>query len=129
MRRGAAVLVAALLAGCPAGGDPTCQGVPAVKLSDVQAAVITPTCAIGACHSGPLPAEGLTLESGKTFAATVGVPSILDGSKDLVDPGNPAASELYLQVSTGLMPQTGTKLSADQQKQLHDWICGGALNE
>jgi hypothetical protein len=100
-----------------------------VKLSDVQAAIITPSCAVGACHSGPLPAEGLDLTAGKTFAATVNVRSILDGSKFLVDPGNAADSELYVQVSSDLMPMTPPKLNAAQKKQLHDWICSGAPND
>ncbi len=121
--------VALAAVGCPGGGDPTCAGVPAVKLSDLQAALITPSCAVGACHSGSRPAEGLDLSSGQTFAATVNVRSVLDGSKFLVDPVNAAASELYVQVSTDLMPMPPPKLNAAQKKQLHDWICSGAPND
>ncbi len=115
-----------LAAGCSGNNDSTCASATPVKLSDLQAAVFTPTCATAACHSGPQPAQGLDLESGQTWAAVVNRRSTLDGSRFLVQPGNAAQSEVYVQVASGLMPQAGMPLSADQQKQLHDWICVGA---
>ena len=66
----------------------------------------------------PFDADGaLDVEGAATLAAW------------LVDPGNAANSELYLQVEQGLMPQTGGPLTAAQQKQIHDWICDGAPND
>jgi hypothetical protein len=51
-------------------------------------------------------------------------PSIMQ----VVVPGNPKASQLYYDVSTGRMPRGRDRLGSDQIKEIYDWIAAGALN-
>ena len=125
----AGVLLIGSVLGCSGGGDPTCTGAATVKLSDVQSSIFTPSCAIPACHSGETPAESLDLTDGAAYKAAVNVRSILDPSKLIVDPSNAAQSEMYILVHNGVMPQIGDSLPTAQQTMIHDWICGGAVND
>ncbi len=45
-----------------------------------------------------------------------------------VVPGNPAASKLYTQIASGLMPKNGTPLSAADVSAISEWITAGALS-
>jgi hypothetical protein len=116
----------AALAACSGGPSASCDRAAVVKLSDIQASVFTPSCATSSCHAGARPSQKLSLEDGKTLAAVVGVPSRLDGTHQLVKPGDPASSELFLEMDDGRMPQNASKLTDAQIIQVRDWICGGA---
>jgi hypothetical protein len=117
--------------GCTGGTDPACSSSAAVKLSDLQVSVFTPSCATGGCHRGTLPAEGLDLSDGKAFASLMGKRSQLDPSVALVTAKEPSSSELYIQVHAKLMPLEGGNeppLSDAQIQQVAGWICAGAPN-
>jgi len=122
------ILAAGLCSQACGGPDPTCSGAAPESLADLQASILTPTCATAACHRGDRPAQQLNLEEGKSYASLLGRKSTLDGSRDLVKPQDPASSVLYTQVHSGLMPQGSSPLSAEQQQKVHDWICSGAPN-
>jgi hypothetical protein len=126
------LLLVLLAVGCMAAScgpaDSTCASAKPVKLSDVQQAIFTPTCATTGCHEGASPAQNLSLEDGKTFGNVVNKQSTLAPGKQLVKPDDAADSELYVQVHSQLMPQTGGPLTSDQIASIHDWICSGALN-
>lgn len=120
------LLAVTALVACTGGPSASCDHAAAVKLSDLQASIFTPSCATSSCHAGSRPAQRLTLEAGATHAAVVGVPSRLDASKQLVKPGDPASSELFLEIDDGRMPQDTGKLTDAQIIQVRDWICAGA---
>lgn len=121
-----------LLLGCP-GGDG--ESVPAAPtLTEVQAEVFTPGCAFSSCHGNSSPAAGLDLTEGVAHANLVGVASTEKPELQLVVPGDPMASYLYLKcagdasiVDDPMPPPAG--LDADRLAMLHDWIEAGAADD
>lgn len=102
--------------------------------SDVQP-ILTRTCLGPACHGGMRPAGDLSLESGRAYAAMVGVASSCSDGRLLVAPGD--AGESYLvhkitndRICTGnRMPLGGTGLTAAEIATISDWVCGGARDD
>jgi len=129
MRTLMSILTVLALGACSGGGDATCDGAAPVALADVQASIFSPSCATSGCHTGGLPAEGLSLDDGKSFGGLVNVHAASDPSKLLVKPGDPGASLLYTQVQSGIMPQNAPPLSAAQVDQIRGWICAGAPSD
>lgn len=100
------------------------------------------SCASVECHADAVvdPNEpgdnALDLSEGNGYAALVGVPS-MQSDLDLVEPGNPDASYLWLKVTgehadadnsatpTEAMPPVGS-LTADQLSTIEDWILNDA---
>ena len=111
---------------------PTPTPAPAPKLSKLQSSYISSRCASGGCHGGPFPALGLSLETGKTWGATVNV-AAQQGGMPLVAPFNPDGSYLVrkMQGSGGIsgspMP-TGKPCTQQQIDDMRAWIAAGALN-
>jgi hypothetical protein len=83
--------------------------------SSIHANIIMKACI--ACHNGPVDVAELDLTTYDSIIA-----------HQLVVPGDPAHSDLYIQVSTGSMPEGGPALPPDEIKAIHDWIAGGAKN-
>src|SRR5690606_39275796 len=87
-------------------------------------------CAIPACHSGPTPMQGLTLEPGQFLHATAGVTSTERPDLQIVHPGQPESSYLVKKVRgdediVGLqMPFTGDKLDDAEIDLISRWIEG-----
>lgn len=85
--------------------------------------ILTSSCALSTvCHSG-------SVNSGNNvdFDSSVAYSSIMN--KQLVIVSNPAASLLYVQVSTGVMPKAPySTLPASQVASILDWIKQGAKN-
>jgi hypothetical protein len=78
------------------------------------------TCARGGCHSGSRPARGINLEASEAYS------TVVDGG--LVTPGDPDSSDLFQQVDSGRMPQSGGRLSSADIELLRQWILAGAPN-
>ena len=142
--RASVVLLALVLAGCPSDdvvdvdASPSC--VAAVSHDDLpwlQDNVLTPSCSnFTSCHKGAAAMAGeLSLETGRSHAELVGVPSTAFPAWTLVVPGDAAHS--YLMVAVGqypgpLDPQVGTMpynsrlLCKEKRDALERWIAAGA---
>jgi hypothetical protein len=103
---------------------------------DIQP-ILTETCASSdACHAGPTPQMGLSLEPGLSYARLVGVPSVTMAPLLRVEPGQPDSSALALRLDTsaavreGLprMPRTEYPLPAAVIQTIRNWIANGAPN-
>lgn len=88
--------------------------------------VFLKSCAAGTCHRGTTPAAGLSLELGKAYKATVGVPSTTKPGKLIVAPGDPANSVLLTWVAE-VMPPLLLPPPGDIET-LHHWVAEGALD-
>jgi hypothetical protein len=87
------------------------------------------------CHRSPMPSGMLDLNDDMAYDSLVGVPSVQVPEVNLVTPGDPGNSYLYLkligeQTSVGgggtRMPQGGGMLPEDQIDLVRYWILGGA---
>ncbi|MDI1480073.1 PE-PGRS family protein [Polyangium sp. y55x31] len=115
-----------------AGGVCTC-GSASVAFADVQA-ILTASCAIGGCHTGAAPKQGLDLTSASAHADLVDVPAeqCAGGTRMRVKPGEPSESYLIDKImnvdkcSGNKMPPA-IALSDAKIQTISDWICGGAM--
>ncbi len=55
--------------------------------------------------------------------------SSYEGLLQTVQPGNPAGSDLYKQITNGSMPQWSPKLSDAEIQAIYTWILNGAQND
>ncbi|MEO0998610.1 MAG: Ig-like domain-containing protein [Pseudomonadota bacterium] len=111
----------------PVAGGPT--------LDDIQAAVFTPTCSVGGCHSGPaggpLP-TGMDLTSADaSFDNLVGIASVQQPAILRVAAGDPDNSYLIQKLegtaaSGAQMPFGGPPLDAATIADIRQWISDGA---
>jgi uncharacterized protein YjdB len=97
--------------------------------------IFTRSCAVGGCHAGPFPAEGMSLEAGKAYAAIVNRPSISGVPIDLVEPGQPQNSMLYHKIALcdatcisgeRMPPPPRQHLSGAEIGVIQEWIAAGA---
>ena len=130
-----AVSVASLVA-CGGSDDPPAAA-PIIPvdptLSDIQAKILTPTCATAGCHDGTATDNKLNLTAGKTYGQTVGIGSEKVANATLVTAGDPAKSLMYTLLSAGQgnankMPKAGT-LPENQKEAIRLWIANGANND
>jgi len=109
----------------------------AAKLSDIQAQVFTPICAV--CHDGSNPPGGAlpgsqNLKAGSSFASLVNVASHEQPGLMRVKPGDPANSYLIqkLEGAAGItgsrMPLGGPFLDQATIDSIKSWIASGAPN-
>lgn len=129
-------LSAASLVAC-GGNDDTPEPAPEADveptLSDIQAKILTPTCATSKCHDGTSTDNSLNLSEGKTFAESINIGSdneVNDGI--IVKPFEPENSLLYTLLSgpkqnANKMPKSGS-LSAKRKEAIRLWIANGAQN-
>ena len=100
-------------------------------LDDIQANVLTPSCALSFCHGSSMQA-GLHLEAGFSYASLVGVPSLEDPTRDRVEPFDPDASFLICKLEAcptivgQQMPLVGGPLPQSTIDVIRDWISLGA---
>jgi hypothetical protein len=95
------------------GGNGSSSGAATATFQQVFSQILQPKCL--ACHgSGTRP----ILSSWASFAQDT----------RYVLPGNPGQSDIYVQVASGAMPQSGSPLTTAELKLLSDWIAEGALN-
>jgi hypothetical protein len=103
---------------------------------DIQP-ILTATCAASnACHAGPTPQRGMSLEAGRSWANLVNVPSASLPPLLRVEPGQPDSSALLIRLDTnstarrGLprMPLTTYPLPDPVIQTIRNWIANGAPN-
>ena len=125
-----ALAPALLLLACGKEGDTGVQ--PAATFTEVQADILTPSCAFSTCHGGGGGAEGLSVAEGEAYAALVGVPSAQVPELSLVEPGDHSRSYLWMKcaptddIIEGPMPDASSGLEADRLERLASWIDAGA---
>ncbi|HMG25123.1 MAG TPA: hypothetical protein VK607_27485 [Kofleriaceae bacterium] len=123
----------------------------AVNHSDlkwIEQNVFAPNCNLGgggACHGGASDAGKLDLRAGLSHGHLVGVSSMIDRTRQLVVPGDVAASYLMLMLgdvapamasppgapppgNIGYMPQTSGTLCCQKLDAIERWIADGAPN-
>jgi hypothetical protein len=107
--------------------------------ADVQP-IFTARCAVPACHSGPSPSAGQSLEAGQAYASSVNHPSTNTRKFLRVVPGNVQASYMARKIlgegildSTAVMPQgcpgfppSGGCLTDAEKATILAWIATGA---
>ncbi len=101
--------------------------------SEIQAAVLTPSCASSTCHAGGSPAAGLNLDSANSYTMLVGVQSSQDPGFMRVEPGDPDNSYLVQKLEGtasggGPMPPNGALPQADIDT-IRQWISDGAIDD
>jgi len=79
--------------------------------------ILEPHCL--SCHSGPDASNGLDYS---TYDSMVKTPPY-----QVVIPGAPGKSIMYLEVESGGMPDGGPKLSDEEIQFVYDWIEQGAV--
>ena len=110
--------------------------VPPANTSISFSADVQPTfnrsCAKSGCHAGAVLEQGLSLESGKSYALLFGIPSTEDPTLKRVEPGRSDLSYLIDKLEgTGLgdrMPLGGPYLPDAEVQLIKDWIDQGAPN-
>lgn len=107
----------------------------ALTFSQIQAQILTPTCAKAGCHASSSAEAGLVLEAGQAYGNLVGRSSTQRSGSARVQPGNPEGSYLILKLRgdpsiTGQrMPQDGPPfLTSEQIEGIAAWIRAGAPN-
>ena len=119
------------LASCSDRGNPV-QGPPPLDpggisfANDIQP-IFTARCAISGCHVMPTPPADLVLTPG-CYAHLVNVPTQNFTPGVRVTPYDVDTSVLYLLVSSGTMPATGSRLTTAQIDAIREWIESGAPN-
>jgi hypothetical protein len=94
---------------------------------DVPTTILGPRCATSNCHDSDMPLNNLDLTPDEGLAARlIGVPGDMCMG-DLVDADDPSASLVYTKclvtTSCGIqMPQTGEKLTTEEEECLLGWI-------
>jgi len=107
---------------------------PTATFTRVQNEIFTPTCGAIGCHDALGHQESQILTAGRSYANTVGVPSVEMPQLLRVAPNDPTNSYLYRKITgagiTGdRMPQGGPYLTDAQTKLVRDWIRRGAPND
>ena len=134
-----ALAVAILVAGCGA-DEATPDAIPLEPtFASIRANILQPRCALP-CHSDIEPPAGLDMET-DPYAALVNVPAagqMCEASGlDRIEPGDPAASLLYLKITAKRddvdpvcgegMPQGARPSLSDQEiAVIEQWILAGA---
>lgn len=93
-------------------------------------AILKQNCSVSGCHTGKYPSAGMSLELDGLIASVVGIPSREAEGWKIVDPSAPAKSYLLAKIKgePGIlgkrMPLNREPLSAEQVKQIEDWVRG-----
>jgi hypothetical protein len=132
-------LVSVLIAAC-SGGDGS--GLPPVlppgafgpNLSEIQANILTPSCATTGCHLGAGAPQGLRLDEANSYGMLVGIASSEEPSILRVAPGDPNNSYLIqkLEGSTSVgaqMPLNAPPLEQAPIDVVRQWITDGAIDD
>jgi hypothetical protein len=117
--------------GTGAGGNSVATETVEPTLSDIQAKILTPTCATSKCHDGSTDDPKLILTAGNTYKNAVNAGSEEVAGAKIVVPGDPDNSLLFTTLTksngpVGKMPKGLAPLSAAQQAAIKQWIADGA---
>jgi hypothetical protein len=118
--------------GATASGDFELELLPVGFAQHVQP-VFTASCALGGCHAGASPPEGLNLEEGQAYGLTVDIPSVQMASLDRIEPGDPGASYLIRKIEgtnivANRMPLGGDPLPLPVIDMIRRWVSEGSLD-
>jgi mono/diheme cytochrome c family protein len=96
----------------------------------IQANILAPRCVV--CHGGASPMAGLSWEAGQYDPIVTNRKMNLAGTYQIVYPGNPAASFMYLKIAGdpaagARMPLGGPYLDQATIDLIQQWIVAGAL--
>jgi len=96
-------------------------------LDNIQATILTPSCATSGCHDTASNAGGLKLDYGNSYASLIGITATKNNAKIRVTPGDSTNSYLVDRIKglDGIMPQAGS-LVQGQISQIANWIQAGA---
>jgi hypothetical protein len=129
------VTIDELLAAVDAGLN-GCPGPPLVTFDEIQAGILTPSCATATCHDARSATANLVLEDGVSYGQLVGIaPDTLSARTAgllRVDPGHPENSFLLVKLlgpppgQGSRMPLTGDPLTAEEIDLIRNWILQGA---
>ena len=103
-------------------------------LSNIQASIFTPSCAVSGCHAGSNPQQGQDLSEGQSFSNIVGVRSNERPDLLRIAPGDPDNSYLVKKIMGdpdivgAQMPLGRAPLSAEQINLVREWVTEGALD-
>ena len=102
--------------------------------SEIQANVLTPTCAVSGCHTGAGAPQGLRLDDANSYGLLVDQPSSQVPATLRVAPGDPDNSYLIRKLegtaSVGAqMPLNGAPLEQSTIDIIRQWITDGALDD
>jgi hypothetical protein len=123
-------LVSVLIAAC-SGGDGS--GLPPVlppgafgpNLSEIQANILTPSCATTGCHLGAGAPQGLRLDEANSYGMLVGIASSEEPSILRVAPGDPNNSYLIQKLEGSTSVGAQMPLNAPPRQ----WITDGAIDD
>lgn len=138
-----ATIAAALAAGCAGEGVPTDGGgpqVPAASFGQVQREVFDRSCTSAACHNSSTRAGGLSLATGESYDALVGIEPdnavARTGGHLRVAPSESERSFLLRKLRADLQPGEGdpmplgaAQLSEETIAMIEAWIEDGALRD
>ena len=104
------------------------------NFSEIQAAVLSPSCATTGCHLGAAAPQGLRLDDANSYGMLVGVPSAESPGTLRVAPGDPANSYLIQKLegtaSVGAqMPLGAPALEQAAIDVIRQWISAGAIDD
>ena len=91
-----------------------------VSFSNDIMPVFNAHCNTSGCHGGGSPSAGLNLSSNVAYSQLF--------TKHEIDTSNASNSNLYIEVASGQMPQTGGKLSDYNINLIQKWIQQKAKN-
>ena len=101
-----------------------------VTFTSIQENVLDVSCALSGCHAN---SEYPNLAASQSYASIVGKPS--SAGIDLVTPGDPDNSYLYVKIAAGpnmsgaRMPRGSAPLPAETIAAVREWIERGAPND
>jgi hypothetical protein len=118
------------------------------NLSTIETKIFKTSCVFSGCHNGANTKQGMMdLREGAAFAHLINVDSMIDTTRKIVVPGDPAASYMLLMLgevapgdakppgsappaSIGLMPQNaGSLLCNEKREAISRWIMAGANDD
>jgi len=104
------------------------------NFSEIQANVLTPTCATTGCHQGAGAPQGLRLDAAASYGMLVGVPSSEASSVLRVAPGDPNSSYLIQKLEGTASVGAQMPLNAPTVEQvsidvIRQWISDGAIDD
>lgn len=104
------------------------------NFSEIQANVLTPTCATTGCHQGGGAPQGLRLDVANSYGLLVGVPSSQAPAVMRVAPGDPNNSYLIQKLEGNASGGAQMPLNAPPVEQasidvIRQWISDGAIDD
>jgi hypothetical protein len=104
------------------------------NFSEIQANVLTPTCATTGCHQGAGAPQGLRLDAAASYGMLVGVPSSEASSVLRVAPGDSNSSYLIQKLEGTASVGAQMPLNAPPVEQvsidvIRQWISDGAIDD